>query len=91
MVVDWESESWLGEVLKREKEDGLTKEKITSNGSVETVILATVELQSIIDKLPEERKDTKERSETDGISAKERLLEDFSKRSSTKKWAERQV
>lgn len=56
---------------------------LTCNSSVETIILSSVELQPIVDKLPQERKHAKERSESNCISAKERVLEDVSESSSS--------
>lgn len=49
---------------------------LTCNSSVESIVFSSVELQSIIDRLPQEREHAKERSESNCISTKERVFED---------------
>ena len=49
---------------------------LTCNSSVESIIFSSVKLQSIVNRLPQEREHAKERSESNCISAKERVFED---------------
>jgi len=53
---------------------------LTGNSSVDPVIRSAIELQAVVDKLPEEREHGKEGSEANGVDAQERILENMSKR-----------
>lgn len=53
------------------------KHMFTCNGTIDPVVCAPVELQSVVDQLPQKRERAKERPKSHCISAKEGVLENL--------------
>ena len=67
------------EVLREKKTKKNKKHMFTCNGTIDPVVRAPVELQSVVDQLPQKRERAKERTKAHCISAKEGVLENLPK------------
>lgn len=78
-----ESEFLVGMVIIQTEvlREKTTKKKhmFTCNGTIDPVVRAPVELQSVVDQLPQKRERAKERTKAHCISAKEGVLENLPK------------